>query len=75
MKIELTTLDGVYSITPDVFRDHRGLYVETFNAMSYAAAFKVLGLPPIEFVQDDVSVSHMDVLRGLHGDAATWKLK
>jgi dTDP-4-dehydrorhamnose 3,5-epimerase len=29
---------------------------------------------PIDFIQDDISVSHRHVLRGIHGDSSTWKL-
>ena len=29
---------------------------------------------PIDFVQDDISVSYRHVLRGIHGDGKTWKL-
>ncbi len=37
------------------------------------ADFKKNGID-IEFVADDVSVSHKNVLRGIHGDSETWKL-
>ncbi len=69
MLIEDTTLPGVKLITPEVFRDHRGWYVETYND----AEFFGQGIS-IAFVQDDSSVSTGDVLRGIHGDERTWKL-
>jgi dTDP-4-dehydrorhamnose 3,5-epimerase len=28
----------------------------------------------VRFIEDDISVSRRDVLRGIHGDAKTWKL-
>lgn len=70
MKVESTTLAGVLRITPPtVFNDGRGSYVETYNEGIYAAA----GIT-VKFVQDDISTSRRDVLRGIHGDAETWKL-
>ena len=69
-KVEKTELDGVLRISPaTVFEDFRGTYVETYNKEIYAEA----GLN-IEFLQDDISVSHRNVLRGIHGDEKTWKL-
>jgi dTDP-4-dehydrorhamnose 3,5-epimerase len=50
------------------FEDHRGVYVETHNEDVYTKA----GVT--HFVQDDYSISRRNVLRGLHGDADTWKL-
>ena len=70
MKVEKTKLDGVLQITPPtVFEDWRGEYVETYNEQLY----REQGIE-VQFVQDDISVSDRHVLRGLHGDANTWKL-
>lgn len=69
MKVEQTKLEGVLLITPDVFNDHRGSYVESYNIAEYTAA----GIPQL-FVQDDFSISEKNVLRGIHGDNKTWKL-
>ena len=70
MKVEKTKLDGVLQITPPtVFEDWRGEYVETYNEQLY----REQGID-VQFVQDDISVSDRHVLRGLHGDASTWKL-
>ena len=66
MEIEKTKLEDVVLIKPDVFEDHRGEYVETYNNEKY-------GLD-IDFVADCISVSHKRVLRGIHGDDKTWKL-
>ena len=59
-------------ITPYVFHDFRGEYVETFNKKDYD--FKNADGSQVEFVEDDASVSKHGVLRGLHGDSKTWKL-
>lgn len=70
MKVEKTKLDGVLQITPPtLFEDWRGEYVETYNEQLY----REQGID-VQFVQDDISVSDRHVLRGLHGDANTWKL-
>ncbi len=69
MEFTETKLEGVLLIKPDVFEDHRGEYVETYNEQLYHEN----GIT-IKFVQDDISISTRHVLRGIHGDASTWKL-
>lgn len=64
-----TKLDGVMLIKLDTFEDHRGTYVEIFNEDLYGE--KGVG---IKFIQDDISLSSRNVLRGIHGDDVTWKL-
>jgi dTDP-4-dehydrorhamnose 3,5-epimerase len=56
-----TDLPGVYVMEPRVFGDHRGFFMETWNAPRYADA-GVGGT----FVQDNMSRSARGVLRGLH---------
>ncbi|MGX9858014.1 dTDP-4-dehydrorhamnose 3,5-epimerase [Enterobacter hormaechei subsp. steigerwaltii] len=62
MKVEETILDGALIITPDVFGDERGFFLETFNEKRYRS---VLG-ESISFVQDNYSRSQKNVLRGMH---------
>jgi len=63
-------LDGVLVVKPPtIFKDFRGSYVETYNEELYNRA----GIN-IRFIQDDISVSVKNVLRGIHGDGETWKL-
>ena len=69
MEIRKTDLKGVLQIKPDVFEDFRGEYIETYNE----AAYKENGID-VKFIQDDISVSTRNVLRGIHGDNETWKL-
>ncbi len=69
MKVKKTNLEGVLKITLDTFEDHRGYYIETYNEDLYNKN----GID-IKFIQDDVSVSKKNVLRGIHGDRETWKL-
>lgn len=73
MLIEQTNLEGCFIITPQVFEDERGVFLETFNKQLFE---KQTGLS-IDFVQDNQSVSRKGVLRGLHfqiGDHAQAKL-
>lgn len=70
MEVSKTELDGVLLIKPPtIFEDFRGTYVETYNEKLYREA----GIK-VKFVQDDISVSSRNVLRGIHGDSETWKL-
>jgi len=70
VKVEKTSLEGVLCvIPPTIFEDYRGSYIETYNEKIYREA----GMG-IHFVQDDISMSRKNVLRGIHGDAETWKL-
>jgi len=70
MQIEQTKLEGVLLITPQVFGDERGFFMETYNQEKA----KTLGLPS-EFVQDNHSKSAYGVLRGLHYQSPQWQGK
>ena len=70
IKVEQTKLQGVVLITPRVFADARGFFMETFNARDAAEA----GLPT-DFVQDNQSQSSRGVLRGLHYQFPCWQGK
>jgi dTDP-4-dehydrorhamnose 3,5-epimerase len=54
-------LDGVIVIEPDVYRDERGFFVETYRADKYSEA----GLS-LKFVQDNQSRSVRGTIRALH---------
>ena len=70
LAVETTSLDGILKVQPPtVFEDFRGKYVETYNKRLYMEN----GVN-IDFIQDDISVSRKNVLRGIHGDQRTWKL-
>jgi len=69
MKVTPTQLPGVLLVTPDIFQDYRGYYIETYNEEAYRRH----GIKA-RFVQDDISVSRKNVLRGIHGDRQTHKL-
>ena len=69
IKVSKTKLEGVLQIFPDIFKDFRGQFVETYNEKLY----KKNGIN-IKFIQDDIALSKKNVLRGIHGDNKTWKL-
>ena len=70
MQVTKSQLQGVKLITPPTnFEDFRGSYVELYNTKIY----KESGITQ-DFIQDDISTSSKDVLRGIHGDQTTWKL-
>jgi dTDP-4-dehydrorhamnose 3,5-epimerase len=61
MKITKTKLPEVLIIEPDAFGDERGWFLETFSQKRYEQA----GIK-LSFVQDNVSYSGKNILRGLH---------
>jgi dTDP-4-dehydrorhamnose 3,5-epimerase len=61
MNIITTALEGVIIIEPEIFRDSRGFFMETYNQDRYKEA----GIVSI-FVQDNLSYSVKGSLRGLH---------
>jgi len=58
---EKLELDGVTLVTPKVFDDSRGFFLETFKASDFYAA----GIQE-NFTQDNHSLSTKNVLRGIH---------
>ena len=69
IKVSKTNLEGVLLIKPEVFKDFRGQFIETYNEKLYRKE----GID-IKFIQDDIVLSTKNVLRGIHGDNRTWKL-
>ena len=68
-----TKLKGCFILEPNVFKDPRGYFFESFNQNT----FNELISDEINFVQDNESFSSKGVLRGLHfqtGDYAQAKL-
>ena len=61
MRVVGTAIDGVVIVEPVVHADSRGHFLEIFHSRHYGSA----GLP-MEFVQDNESLSTQHVLRGLH---------
>lgn len=61
MEIIPTALEGVVIIEPRVFEDSRGYFFESFSQREFDAKVR-----PIQFVQDNESMSTYGVIRGLH---------
>jgi dTDP-4-dehydrorhamnose 3,5-epimerase len=61
MKVSSTALPGVLVLEPQVFRDARGFFLESYNERTMAEA----GIRE-RFVQDNHSYSIRNVVRGLH---------
>ena len=62
MNAEETYLKGCFVITPKLHYDDRGVFFESYQKKNFE---KLIG-QPINFVQDNHSVSNKGVLRGLH---------
>ena len=62
MTFTTTAIPGVLIIEPRVFEDDRGHFFESFNQADFE---QVVG-GQVSFVQDNQSLSHAGVLRGLH---------
>ncbi len=62
MKITPLNLTDVLLIEPELYKDNRGFFFESFNQEKFE---KVIGRK-INFVQDNHSMSSKGVLRGLH---------
>jgi dTDP-4-dehydrorhamnose 3,5-epimerase len=61
MQFREMSIPGCYEITPQVFKDHRGLFVKTFHTELFAAR----GLNTA-YTEEFYSLSYQGVLRGLH---------
>ncbi len=59
MKIKPVFTDGVFLIIPQVFTDNRGYFLETYKKEKY-------NFLQVDFIQDNLSKSKKNVLRGLH---------
>ena len=57
-----TDIEGVYILKPRLFNDARGYFTETYKKED----FDLNVGRPVEFVQDNQSMSSRGVLRGLH---------
>lgn len=61
MEVIKTNIEGLVIIEPKVFKDARGYFFEAFSQKEFNE--KVM---PIQFVQDNESMSTYGVMRGLH---------
>ena len=61
MNIIRTEIDGVFVLEPEVFKDGRGYFFESYSQKDFDT--QIMG---IRFVQDNESKSRYGVVRGLH---------
>lgn len=61
MEVIKTKLEGVVIIEPRIFKDARGYFFESFSQREFDEKVR-----PINFVQDNESMSSYGVMRGLH---------
>ena len=64
MEVIKTAIEGVVIIEPKVFKDARGYFFESFSQREFEEKVR-----PINFVQDNESMSSYGVMRGLHFQA------
>lgn len=62
MLFKETEISGVFIIEPQLFKDNRGYFFESFNQRKFNEGIG----KEINFVQDNQSSSNYGVLRGLH---------
>jgi dTDP-4-dehydrorhamnose 3,5-epimerase len=73
MQIEETKLNGCFLVMPDVHKDERGYFMESYRRSWMDSLTDFSG----SFVQDNQSLSHYGTIRGLHfqqGEYAQSKL-
>ena len=61
MEIIRTAIEGVVIIEPRLFRDTRGYFFESYSKREFDEKVR-----PVDFVQDNESMSSFGVMRGLH---------
>lgn len=61
MEIIKTDIEGVVIIEPRIFKDARGYFFESYSKREFDEKVR-----PIDFVQDNESMSAYGVIRGLH---------
>ena len=72
MNVIKTAIEGVVIIEPQIFGDSRGYFYESYSKRDFDAMVR-----PVDFVQDNQSMSSYGVVRGLHfqrGEHAQSKL-
>lgn len=67
MEVIKTDIEGVVILEPKVFKDSRGYFFESWSQREFAEK-----VAPVEFVQDNESMSSYGVIRGLHYQKAPY---
>ena len=67
MEVTQTKIPGVVILEPKIFGDARGYFFESFSQREFDEKVAIPNLgKPIQFVQDNESMSSYGVMRGLH---------
>ena len=61
MEVIKTHIEGLYIIEPRIFNDSRGYFFESYSQRDFDKLVR-----PVNFVQDNESMSSFGVMRGLH---------
>ncbi len=61
MEIKKTSLKDLFIIRPNIYYDDRGYFYESWNRNQFIKEIR-----NVEFIQDNISFSRQNVLRGLH---------
>lgn len=61
MEVIMTDIEGVVIIEPRIFKDARGYFFESYSKREFDEKVR-----PVDFVQDNESMSTRGVMRGLH---------
>lgn len=62
MKIDNTDLEGVFLLTPEIHKDNRGYFYESFNKKKFEKTTNL----KFDIIQDNQSFSSQGTLRGIH---------
>lgn len=68
MQLEQTAINDCFLITPNVFTDDRGYFMESFNKKTFQNKTNL----SVNFVQDNESYSSYGVIRGLHAQEGAY---
>ncbi|WP_239424157.1 dTDP-4-dehydrorhamnose 3,5-epimerase [Snodgrassella communis] len=66
MNVIETKIKDLLILEPKIFADSRGWFMESFNQKTFNAILTTHNQPAVNFVQDNHSISHRGVIRGLH---------
>jgi dTDP-4-dehydrorhamnose 3,5-epimerase len=66
MNVIETKIKDLLILEPKIFADNRGWFMESFNQRTFNSILTAHNQPVVNFVQDNHSISHRGVIRGLH---------
>lgn len=66
MKVTKTKIKDLIILETQIYPDKRGWFTENYNQQTFDQILSQLNQPKARFIQDNLSFSHKNVLRGLH---------